>query len=166
LKPLGAKWKLLGQVVIALSLYFLGVGIEHFRIPFFSITLDLGTWGIFLTVLWLVGMTNLINLIDGMDGLAGGICLMLMGLLAYVGHDTGNFALLASGMAGALIGFLCFNFPPARIYLGDGGAYFLGFQIGLFAIVNSHKGTVFAALVAPLFVLALPILDTALAILR
>jgi UDP-GlcNAc:undecaprenyl-phosphate GlcNAc-1-phosphate transferase len=166
LKPLGAKWKLLGQVVIALSLYFLGVGIEHFRIPFFSITLDLGTWGILLTVLWLVGMTNLINLIDGMDGLAGGICLMLMGLLAYVGHDTGNFALLASGMAGALIGFLCFNFPPARIYLGDGGAYFLGFQIGLFAIVNSHKGTVFAALVAPLFVLALPILDTMLAIVR
>ena len=65
-----------------------------------------------------------------------------------------------------MIGFLCFNFPPARIYLGDSGAYFLGFQIGLLAILNSHKGTVFAALVAPLFVLALPILDTMLAILR
>ena len=111
-------------------------------------------------------MTNLINLIDGVDGLAGGICLMLMGLLAYVGHDSGSFECLASGMAGALLGFLWFNFPPARIYLGDSGAYFLGFQIGLFAILNSHKGTVFAALVAPLFVLALPILDTALAILR
>ena len=166
LKPLGAKRKLLGQMVIALSVCFFGIGIQQFRIPFFSITLDLGTWGILLTVLWLVGMTNLINLIDGMDGLAGGICLMLMGLLAYVGHESGNFALLASGMAGALIGFLWFNFPPARIYLGDGGAYFLGFQIGLFAILNSHKGTVFAALVAPLFVLALPILDTTLAILR
>jgi hypothetical protein len=69
-------------------------------------------------------------------------------------------------MAGALLGFLCYNFPPARIYLGDGGAYFLGFQIGLYAIVNSHKGTVFAALAAPLFLLALPITDAALAIAR
>ena len=166
LRPLGAKRKLAAQVVIALSVYFFGIGIQQFRIPFVSITVDLGSWGIFLTVFWLVGMTNLINLMDGMDGLAGGICLMLMGLLAYVGHDSGNFALLVSGMAGALVGFLWFNFPPARIYLGDSGAYFLGFQIGLFAILNSHKGTVFAALVAPLFVLALPILDTTLAILR
>ena len=111
-------------------------------------------------MLWLVGMTNLINLIDGADGLAGGICLMLMTLLTYVGHESGSFELLVAGMAGALLGFLRFNFPPARIYLGDGGAYFLGFQIGLFAILSSHKGTVFAALVAPLFVLALPIIDT------
>ena len=65
--------------------------------------------------------------------------------------------LLTAGMAGALLGFLRFNFPPARIYMGDGGAYFLGFQIGLFTIVNSQKGTILPALVAPLFVLALPI---------
>jgi len=89
-----------------------------------------------------------------------------MALLAYVGHQSGSFELLASGMVGALLAFLWFNFPPARIYLGDGGAYFLGFQIGLLALVSSHKGTVFAALVAPLFVLALPILDVSLAILR
>ena len=166
LKPVGARRKLLAQIMIALSVYVCGIGIEHFRVPFVAITLDLGNWGIFVTVLWLVGMTNLINLIDGMDGLAGGICLMLMCLLVYVGQQSGGLALLVSGMAGALIGFLRFNFPPARIYLGDSGAYFLGFQIGLFAILNSNKGTVFAALVAPLFVLALPILDTALAILR
>jgi UDP-GlcNAc:undecaprenyl-phosphate GlcNAc-1-phosphate transferase len=135
-------------------------------IPFSATIIDLGNWGILITVLWLVGMTNLINLIDGADGLAGGICLMLMVLLAYVGHESGSFELLVSGMAGALLAFLWFNFPPARIYLGDGGAYFLGFQIGLLAILSSHKGTVLAALVAPLFVLALPIIDTALAILR
>jgi UDP-GlcNAc:undecaprenyl-phosphate GlcNAc-1-phosphate transferase len=166
LKPVGAKRKLLGQIAIALIVCAFGIGIQKLKIPFSSTILDLGGWGVFVTVLWLVGMTNLINLIDGVDGLAGGICLMLMGLLAYVGHDSGSFECLASGMAGALLGFLWFNFPPARIYLGDSGAYFLGFQIGLFAIINSHKGTVFAALVAPLFVLALPILDTALAILR
>jgi UDP-GlcNAc:undecaprenyl-phosphate GlcNAc-1-phosphate transferase len=165
-KPLGARRKFLAQIVIALSVCVFGIGIEHFRIPFVSITLDLGSWGVFVTVLWLVGMTNLINLIDGMDGLAGGICLMLMGLLAYVGQENGSLVLLVCGMAGALIGFLYFNFPPARIYLGDSGAYFLGFQIGLYAILNSHKGTIFAALAAPLFVLALPILDTTLAILR
>jgi hypothetical protein len=91
---------------------------------------------------------------------------MLMILLAFVGHQNGHFELLSSGMVGALLAFLWYNFPPARIYLGDGGAYFLGFQIGLFALVNSHKGTIFAALVAPLFVLALPIVDTGLAILR
>ena len=166
LKPLGAKRKLLGQIAIALTVCAFGMGIQKFKIPFTSTILDLGGWGVLLTVLWLVGMTNLINLIDGVDGLAGGICLMLMGLLAYVGHDSGGFECLVSGMAGALIGFLWFNFPPARVYLGDSGAYFLGFQIGLFALINSHKGTVLAAMVAPLFVLALPILDTSLAILR
>jgi hypothetical protein len=69
-------------------------------------------------------------------------------------------------MGGSLIGFLRFNFPPARVYMGDGGAYFLGFQIGLFSVVGSHKGDVMAALAAPLFVLVLPILDAILAILR
>ena len=166
LKPLGAKRKLLGQVVIAGAVCALGVGIDRFRIPFTGTIIGLHGWGGVITVLWLVGMTNLINLIDGVDGLAGGICLMLMALLAYVGYQSGSFELLASGMAGALLAFLWFNFPPARIYLGDGGAYFLGFQIGLLALLSSHKGTVFAALVAPLFVLALPILDMTLAILR
>ncbi|HOX57641.1 MAG TPA: MraY family glycosyltransferase [Candidatus Paceibacterota bacterium] len=166
LKPLGARRKLAGQILIALSVCALGIGITHLKIPFTERVIPLGGWGVFITVAWLVGMTNLINLIDGVDGLAGGICLMLMGLLAYVAHASGGFDLMAAGMAGALVGFLYFNFPPARIYLGDGGAYLLGFQIGLFAILSSHKGTVFAALAAPLFVLALPIVDTALAIMR
>jgi hypothetical protein len=113
-----------------------------------------------------VALTNLINLIDGVDGLAGGICLMLMILLTYVGSGTGSISLIAAGMAGALLGFLWFNFPPARIYMGDGGAYFLGFLVGCLTISSSQKGTILAALTAPLFVLALPILDTALAILR
>jgi UDP-GlcNAc:undecaprenyl-phosphate GlcNAc-1-phosphate transferase len=166
LKPLGAKRKLAGQILIAMAVCALGIGIQRFKIPFTETIIELRGWGVLITVLWLVGMTNLINLIDGADGLAGGICLMLMTLLTYVGHQSASFELLVAGMAGALLGFLRFNFPPARIYLGDGGAYFLGFQIGLFAILSSHKGTVLAALAAPLFVLALPILDTALAILR
>jgi len=112
-------------------------------------------------------MTNLINLIDGIDGLAGGISLMMMGLLAFVGFSNQSFSLfIAVGVAGALLGFLWYNFPPAKIYLGDGGAYFLGFLIGSLAVTNSHKGTVAAALLAPIFALALPIADVAWAILR
>jgi len=74
--------------------------------------------------------------------------------------------LIAAGMCGALLGFLRHNFPPAKIYMGDGGAYFLGFLIGILTLVHSQKGTIIAALIAPLFALALPIVDVILAILR
>jgi UDP-GlcNAc:undecaprenyl-phosphate GlcNAc-1-phosphate transferase len=165
-RALGAKRKLFGQLLIASATYFCGIGIYHFRIPFMDQVIDLGLWSWPVTVLWLVAMTNLINLIDGVDGLAGGICLMLMVLMMYVSTQAGLMPIITAGMIGALLGFLRFNFPPARIYMGDGGAYFLGFFIGCTTIVTSQKGTIFAALVAPLFVLALPIIDTTLAILR
>lgn len=168
LRPLGARKKLLGQVVISLAACFLVGRIELFRIPFGQDVVSLGWWGIPLTVLWLVAFTNLINLIDGLDGLAGGLSLMLLALLAYVGWSTGAVfpTVEAAALAGGLVAFLRYNFPPARIYLGDSGAYFLGFLTGLLAMRLSHKGTVAAALVAPLFALALPIIDTSLAILR
>src|ERR1041385_4224258 len=166
LHPLGAKRKLMGQILVSAVVCCFGIGIMSFKIPFSGHIISLGSWGVIITIVWLVAMTNLVNLIDGVDGLAAGICLMLMGLLGYVGHQNGNFELLSAGMAGALLAFLWFNFPPARIYLGDGGAYFLGFQIGLLALIGSQKGAVVAALVAPLFVLALPIVDMLLAIVR
>lgn len=166
LQPLGAKRKLLAQVLIALCAHQAGIGIDSLQLPFGGPVIELHAWGAVLTVLWLVGITNLLNLIDGVDGLAGGIALMLMGLLVYVGHQSGTFVFLTAGVTGSLLAFLCFNFPPARIYLGDGGAYLVGYQIGIFSLVSSHKGTIMAALIAPLFVLALPIVDTSLAILR
>ena len=165
LKPIGARYKLAGQIVVASAAFSMGIGIYNLTLPFTDTPLELGLWAWPVTVVWLVALTNLINLIDGLDGLAGGISLMLMLLLAYVGG--GNYvSCIAVGMVGALAGFLKFNLPPARIYLGDGGAYFLGFLIGCLSLVSSQKGTVFAALIAPMFVLALPILDTSLAILR
>jgi UDP-GlcNAc:undecaprenyl-phosphate GlcNAc-1-phosphate transferase len=166
LRGLGARKKLVGQILIAAGFCCSGIFVEELRIPVMGHVIQLHGFGVPVTIFWLVGMTNLINFIDGADGLAGGICLMLMVLLAVLGHQTGGMELLAAGMAGALLGFLWYNFPPARIYLGDGGAYLVGFQIGLFSLVNSRKGEVFAALSAPMFVLALPILDTTLAILR
>jgi UDP-GlcNAc:undecaprenyl-phosphate GlcNAc-1-phosphate transferase len=168
LRSLGAQFKLAFQIAIASAVYLGGIRIELFKSPFTGADLPLGVFGYFATVLWLVGLTNLINLIDGIDGLAAGICLMLMLLMANLGvtGHLGFTMLLSIGVAGALLGFLKFNYPPARIYMGDGGAYFLGFLIGLLSIVNSDKGSVAAALIAPAFALALPIVDVSLAILR
>ncbi len=166
-QPLGPKVKLLGQLLVAGAVYWSGVQIEQVRNPLTGAVYALGGWGFVATVFWLVALTNLINLIDGIDGLAGGISLMLMCLLACFGFSGDTFSLsLTVGTAGAIIGFLCFNFPPAKIYMGDGGAYFLGFLIGALTITNSRKGTVAAALIAPVFALALPIADVTLAILR
>ena len=166
IRSLGASTKLLCQILIAATVCSCGVRIEILSLPLTTAPLQLGAWGPIVTVIWLVGLANLINLSDGLDGLAGGICFMLVVLMAVVGHQGGHFELLAWGMAGALAGFLWFNFPPARVYLGDGGAYFLGFQVGLYSIVNSHNGADFGALAAPLFVLALPVTDALLTILR
>ncbi len=168
LRPLSAKFKLLAQIGIASAVYLCNIRIDVFHEPFTGTDLQLGAFGYLATVLWLVSLTNLINLIDGIDGLAGGIGLMLMLLMANLGEtDRLDFcALLAFGVAGSLLGFLKYNYPPARIYMGDGGAYFLGFLIGILSIVNSNKGTVAAALIAPAFALALPIVDVSLAILR
>lgn len=168
LYPLGAKKKLLGQILIAVAVCACGVQIERFKNPFSDQIYELGMWGSLLTVLWLVALTNVINLIDGIDGLAGGIGLMMMALLVYAGR-RGELVfpiLSAAGMFGALLGFLRFNFPPAKIFMGDGGAYFIGFLIGILTLVHSQKGTILAALIAPLFALALPIVDVSLAILR
>jgi UDP-GlcNAc:undecaprenyl-phosphate GlcNAc-1-phosphate transferase len=167
-RPLGARRKLLGQVLIATAVCFGGVQIETFQNPITHRLYELGGWGWLITVLWLVALTNMINLIDGIDGLAGGIALMMMALLTYVGigEELQFPILVAATMCGALLGFLRYNFPPAKIYMGDGGAYFLGFLIGILTLVHSQKGTIVAALIAPLFALALPIVDVSLAILR
>jgi UDP-GlcNAc:undecaprenyl-phosphate GlcNAc-1-phosphate transferase len=124
LRSLGAKFKLVSQIAIASIAYLGEIRIELFKNPFTGADLSLGAFGYFATVLWLVGLTNLINLIDGIDGLAAGICLMLMLLMANLGvtDHLGFSTLLSIGVAGALLGFLKFNYPPAKIYMGDGGA--------------------------------------------
>jgi UDP-GlcNAc:undecaprenyl-phosphate GlcNAc-1-phosphate transferase len=166
--PLGARKKLLGQVLIALAAFALGMKVDSLKNPFSGHIYYFDSWlSLCATVFWLVAMTNLINLIDGIDGLAGGISLMLMCLLAYVAYHAHPFlCCIAVAMAGALVGFLRFNFPPARIYLGDGGAYFIGFLIGALSLQNANKGTVVAALIAPILALALPILDVSFSIVR
>jgi UDP-GlcNAc:undecaprenyl-phosphate GlcNAc-1-phosphate transferase len=163
---LGAKRKLAGQAIIASVAYFLGLGMHRFKIPLYDHVFDLGVYAWPVTVLWLVAITNIIRLIDGADGLAGVVALMLMILLSVVSDSADLAPLMAVGMAGALLAFLCFNLPPARICLGAGGAHFLGFLIGALALYDSHQGKVVAALVAPLMVLLVPILDAAVAMAR
>ena len=111
---------------------------------------------------------NLINLIDGLDGLAGGVGFMLMILLVILSIEKGIgiSTFLSVGMAGAILGFLIHNFPPARVYMGDSGAYTIGFVIAALALMNFQKGAVVAALLGPMIALALPILDVTFAIVR
>lgn len=167
LRPLGARLKLFWQVVIAVLALGLGLDIDHVTWPAGN-HLELGTWGLVFSFLWLVAVPNIINLIDGVDGLAAGLGLFLFCTLGYVGWSTGqpDVAWVCFGMAGALLGFLCFNFPPARIFLGDGGAYLIGMAIAVISLVSANKGAVAAALMVTLIALGLPVMDTLFALIR
>jgi UDP-GlcNAc:undecaprenyl-phosphate GlcNAc-1-phosphate transferase len=168
LHPIRARWKFLVQILVAIGVVSMGQRVDMFRNPFTGEVFPLGWFGFVGSVFWFVAITNLINLVDGLDGLAGGISLMVLCLMVFVGiHGGGNHVTVVSlVMCGALSGFLYFNFPPARVYMGDGGAYLLGFLIASLAVSSSHKGTVFPALAAPALALALPIYDVSMAILR
>lgn len=167
-KPLGARVKLIGQIGAALILYSFGLSIDVLSNPFGTGGLELGWWSLPLTLLWLVAIPNVINLIDGMDGLAGGFGLFLSLTLAFVGFVSGfqDIMIISIVMAGALSGFLFFNLPPARIFLGDGGAYLIGFFVASVSLKCSNKGSIIAALLVIVIALGVPILDTAFAILR
>jgi UDP-GlcNAc:undecaprenyl-phosphate GlcNAc-1-phosphate transferase len=168
-KPLPAKVKLGFQILCAFILFQFSVRISFVGNPFgegyyyFPWVLSL-----LVTVLWVVGITNTINLIDGLDGLAGGVTVIASVSIAYIAHITERpvvcMAMLA--IAGAALGFLRFNFYPARIFMGDGGALFLGFMLAGFSVVSPMKSATVLATVAPVLVLGLPIFDTAFAILR
>jgi len=166
--------KLAGQVVSALVLISFGVEIN--TLTFIRGTvIDLSAspvLSIFLTVLWLLIFTNIINLIDGLDGLAAGVCLITaLAFFAYglnVGRDVNilHAMLVSAAVAGACLGFLRYNFNPAKIFMGDTGSMFLGFILGAVSIQGILKRTAIATLFTPVIILAIPVLDTGLAILR
>ncbi|MCB1227493.1 MAG: undecaprenyl/decaprenyl-phosphate alpha-N-acetylglucosaminyl 1-phosphate transferase [Verrucomicrobiales bacterium] len=168
LHPLGARVKLLGQIGAALILYSLGLSIDNLSNPLGDGTMSLGWWSLPVTVLWLIAIPNIVNLIDGMDGLASGFGMFLCLTLAFIGHYTlkPDISLVSTVMGGALAGFLIFNFPPAKIFLGDGGAYLIGFFVASVSLMSSNKGSIMASLLVVLIALGVPILDTAFAILR
>lgn len=165
LHNLAPRVKLLAQVAAALLAWMVGFRIEHFTL---GGTLDLGALSLPVTVLWVVGVTNAFNLIDGLDGLATGIALVALATLLAVSVKLGNWegALVCAALAGALAGFLRYNLRPARIFLGDSGSLFVGFMLAVLSVHGSTKSATAVLTVIPLLVLGLPLLDTALAIVR
>lgn len=168
-KEINPLIKLAGQLVAAGIVVASGIRIDNINIPFLNDALQNNIFSIVLTVGWIVGVTNAINLIDGLDGLSSGIsiisCLSLLMIFAL--NDSPIIAIiLVTALAGALLGFLPFNFNPARTFIGDTGSNFLGFCLAIISILGIAKTYTLIVIVAPLIVLALPIFDTVWAIIR
>ncbi len=168
IRPLSAKVKFLGQIGVALLAYSMGLQVDKVTYPGGNFTTDLGVWSLPITVFWLIAIPNIVNLIDGFDGLAGGLGLFMsvtLGVVAFASEQL-PVAWFSFTLAGVLVAFLMFNFPPAKIFLGDGGAYLVGFCIAALSLRSSNKGSVAAVLFVTVVALGLPILDTTLALLR
>lgn len=164
--------KLLGILFAALIIWFFtDFHFDSFKIPFGGPLLVFPTWLAFcLTVLWIVAITNAINLIDGLDGLVAGvsiISLLTMGIVSYFFlYDSNIFlSLTIFVLVAAITGFLPYNYHPAIIYLGDTGALFIGFMIGVFSLQGLKNSTA-VAVVTPIIILGVPITDTVVAIIR
>jgi UDP-GlcNAc:undecaprenyl-phosphate GlcNAc-1-phosphate transferase len=162
--PLG---KLAVQTGAAVFLYVQGFQIRVISNPLNG-ELELGALSLPVTVLWLVGMSNAFNLIDGLDGLAAGLGLVsTLGLLAAAAlNGRWETVAIAAALAGALLGFLPYNFNPARVFLGDCGSLTVGFTLAAIAVQSSIKRSAAIAVAVPLLALALPILDVGLAVVR
>ena len=166
LKPI---FKLVGQILAAVVVVAFGIKIEHITIPFLY---QIGLSEIFstlLTIVWIVGITNAINLIDGLDGLSSGITLIscISLLIIFSLNESPLVAIiLITALIGALVGFLPFNFAPAKTFIGDTGSNFLGFMLSVISILGIAKTYTIAVIVLPVIVLGLPIFDVILAITR
>jgi UDP-GlcNAc:undecaprenyl-phosphate/decaprenyl-phosphate GlcNAc-1-phosphate transferase len=152
--------RLILQGGVAGLVWMAGVRIEFLTMPGVGL-IHLGWLSLPLTVLWLAGVVNAINWIDGLDGLASGVCFIAAVVIFTVCLFTGQpaAAMVMIALAGSLLGFLYFNFNPAQIFMGDGGSYFIGFTIAGISVVGLVKGATVTAILLPLLILAVPILD-------
>ncbi len=173
LKNIHAGVKFALETAVAIMVYAMGI-----RISIINNYFGTGNWILsdaicfIITVLWIVGITNTINLIDGLDGLAAGtsaIAALCIAYVAYIHGDTYGMTTVCIAMlalAGSCIGFLPFNFSPAKTFMGDGGALFLGFMISVLSVIGPLRRSTVIAVVVPVVVLAIPIFDTSFAIVR
>lgn len=166
---LSPKMKFLVQVVAAsiLVVYGLKIGVISGIQP--GTRFDLGMWKVPATIFWIVAITNMINFIDGLDGLAAGITAiasLTLIVVNFMDKLSLNSCVMLSAMAGACAGFLRYNFYPARIFMGDGGATFLGFTLGVTSVMGAFKGATFAIVLVPFLALLIPIFDMIYAIVR
>ena len=163
-KTLKPWQKLIGQVLAALIVYFFGIRIDTINEIVIHPVLNF-----ILTIGWIVGITNAINLIDGLDGLSSGVSLIscISLLIIFSTNDSPLISIiLITALAGAIGGFLPFNVNPAKTFIGDVGAQFLGFSLATISILGVAKTVTLVVLIAPILVLALPIFDTLFAIIR
>lgn len=164
---LSPKQKLIGQTLAAFVVVFYGEKVNLIHIPLFDGTVQLGWFGIPITILWVVGVTNAINLIDGLDGLAAGVSGIAALSLFSVSLLMGNMvvAVILITLVGAIIGFLFFNFHPAKIFMGDTGSLFLGFSLATLSLLEFKQVTIITFII-PIMILGVPIADTLFAMFR
>lgn len=163
---LSAKIKLIGQLVAALLVVLSGLQIEFINLPL-GYQLEFGFFGIPLTIIWIVGITNSINLIDGLDGLAAGVSTIALITISIMAIKMGNQFVSSIGiiLIGATLGFLIHNFYPAKIFMGDTGALFLGYMISVLSLLGFKNVTAISYII-PVIILGVPISDTFFAIIR
>ena len=169
IKHLSAKVKFLGQTFVALIMYVNGIRIEFLTNFLGEGNSQLGDVLCFIiTMVWIVGITNTVNLIDGLDGLAAGTAAIASLCIAYTAYIHGTY--LAAGamlaLAGATLGFLPYNFYPAKIFMGDGGSLYLGFILATLSVLGTVKSATLVTMIIPVLVLGVPIFDTFFAIFR
>ena len=162
--------KLVTQIVAAIIVVACGIKIEDISLPFTDGKIVIGeVLSYILTVCWIIGITNAINLIDGLDGLSSGVtlisCLSLLIVFALNGSPL-IAIILITALAGAIEGFLPFNFSPAKTFIGDTGSNFMGFSLAIISILGVAKTYTALVLIAPLIILGMPIFDTLFAIFR
>ena len=159
--------KLAIQASAAMVLVLFGYGVPVLTNPFNG-TFASGAFNVPLTVAWVLVVTNAVNLIDGLDGLASGAVLIAAATLWWVGRSHADFYVMfiSALLIGATFGFLRYNFPPARIFMGDTGSQFLGLTLAAVSLLENRKGTAAVTLLLPLVALAVPILDGSVAFLR
>lgn len=167
LKNLPAKVKLFGQIIAAAVLVAFDVRIDFISDPFGDM-IYLEYLAIPVTLFWIVGLTNTVNLIDGLDGLAAGVSTIasITILLVALQQNVLLIAVLTAALAGSSLGFLQYNFNPAKIFMGDTGSMFLGYMLAGLSVIGAVKSAATIALIVPIFALGLPILDTTFAIVR
>ena len=164
---LPAKVKLLGQIAAACVLVIFDIRIEWVNNPLGGY-FYLDMLSIPFTIFWVISFTNVVNLIDGLDGLAAGVSAIASLTVILVAVQMGYFhiAILTAALAGAIIGFIRYNFNPATIFMGDTGSMFIGYMLAAISVYGAVKTAATIALIVPAIALGLPILDTAFAIMR
>ncbi len=170
IKELKPKEKFIFQIIAGLVIIYGGIRIDFITNPFSKdiALLDLKWLSVPISLFWIVGITNTLNWIDGLDGLAAGVAMISSLTLMVVAGKFGysNIIILSAAIAGACLGFLPYNFNPAKIFMGDTGALFLGFMLSAITIEGVMKSVATIAIVAPILILSVPIFDTTFAIFR